>query len=89
MQQLQAGFYGYCSLADRAQRATGSEAVVLSARYEDFAHRAASLDHARAIEALRVPGDHRVEAVYPKRPRFRSDHASLKVLSYEGSFPPP
>ena len=37
---------------------------MLSARYEDFAHRAASLDHTRAIEALRVPGDHRVEAVY-------------------------
>jgi len=47
------------------------------------------LDHLRAIEALRVPGDHRVEAVYPKGPRFPSDRASLKVLSYEGSFPPP
>ena len=46
------------------------------------------LDHLRAIEALRVPGDHRVEAVYPKGPRFPSDRASLKVLTYEGSFPP-
>ena len=32
---------------------------------------------------------HRVEAVYPKGPRFPSDRASLKVLTYEGSFPPP
>jgi hypothetical protein len=44
------------------------------------------LDHVRAIEALRVPGDHRVEAVYPECPRFPSDRASLKVLTYEGSF---
>ena len=41
---------------------------VLSARYEDFAHR--------------------VEAVDTEGPRFPSDRASLKVLAYEGSFPP-
>ena len=31
---------------------------------------------------------HRVEAVDTEGPRFPSDRASLKVLAYEGSFPP-
>jgi hypothetical protein len=47
------------------------------------------LDHARAIEALRVPDDHCVEEGYAEGPRVPSDRPSLKVLAYEGSFPPP
>jgi hypothetical protein len=47
------------------------------------------LDPARAIAALRISGDHRVEAVYTEGPRFPNHRASLKALAYRGSFLPP
>jgi hypothetical protein len=47
------------------------------------------LDHARAIEALHVPGDHRGEAATLRARDSRATVLRLKVLAYEGSFPPP
>jgi hypothetical protein len=36
-----------------------------------------------AEQALRVPGDHRIEAIYPEGPRFPTDRVLLNALAYK------
>ena len=70
----------FCSLADRARRAIGRHCAARAIRRLRSSR--GFLDHARAFEALHVPGDHRNEAATLRA----RDRASLKVLATEARF---